>query len=166
MKNSPILLTLFACFAFATSVFGQAGLERQVISLCGSTLQTASGATLDFTFGESMVTEKNNGLASLSQGFHQTNAALRTLAAPSFQQHAQFQVQIFPNPAQDFLQVQTDTPFLAALFDLNGRQVLPQTTIQHTVQFDLTSIGSGTYFLKAMGLEGKSLQSFKVQIAR
>lgn len=164
MKNSPILLTLFACFAFAASTFGQAGLERQVIGLAGNTLQTTSGATLDFTMGEALVSEHQNGKASIAQGFHQIMVAKTTLHASALESALVADVQVFPNPAQDVLQINTDTPIHAALFDLNGRVVLAQTAIETTQNLEISSLPSGTYFLRSITSNGKPVQTFKIQI--
>ena len=166
MKNIPNLLTLFAFVAFTASAFGQAGLERQVIGLAGNTLQTASGAMLDFTVGESIVTEESNGTASLSQGFHQIFVEKITLDASSLETASSANVQVFPNPAQDFLQVNTDTPLQATLFDLNGRQVLQQTNIESSAQLNVSAVPAGTYLLRSVTSDGKPVQSFKIQIIR
>ena len=166
MKNTPIILTLFACFAFATSAFGQAGLERQVLGLAGNTLHTASGATLDFTVGETIVTEEINGAASLSQGFHQIFVERLALDASSLETVSAANIQVFPNPAQDFLQVNTDTPLQATLFDLNGRQVLQQTNIESSAQLNVSAVPAGTYLLRSTTSDGKPVQSFKIQIIR
>lgn len=166
MKNSPILLTLFACFALATSVFGQAGLERQVISLCGNTLQTTSGATLDFTVGEVAVTEANGGATILSQGFHQILVEKTTLGASTLETALAAKVQVFPNPAQDFLQVNTDTPLHTTLFDLHGRVVLQQTNVESSAQLNVSAVPAGTYLLRSVTSDGKPVQSFKIQIVR
>ena len=166
MKNSPILLALFACFAFAASAFGQAGLERQVIGLAGNTLQTTSGATLDFTVGETIVTEENNGAANLSQGFHQIIVEKTTLSASTLETALAANVQVFPNPAQDFLQVNTDTPIHVTLFDLKGRQVLQQTNIQTSASLNVSALPTGTYLLRSITSDGKPAQSFKIQIVR
>lgn len=166
MKNSPILLTLFACFAFTTSVFGQAGLERQVTGAAGSSLQSTSGATLHFTIGEVMVSEHHNGTAQLSQGFHQVLEVKTLLGASTLKPAVVAQVEVFPNPAQDFLQVNTDTPLHATLFDLNGRQVLQQAHIESSTQLQLSALPTGTYLLRTRSFDGKPIQSFKIQIVR
>lgn len=166
MKNSPILLALFVCFAFAAPAFGQAGLERQVIGLAGNTLHTASGATLDFTVGEAVVSEQHNSAASISQGFHQILVEKTTLDASSLDHALAANIQLFPNPAQDFLQINTDTPLQATLFDLNGRQVLQQANIERNAQLDLSALSSGTYILRSISMDGQPIQSFKIQIIR
>ncbi|MFZ4476965.1 MAG: T9SS type A sorting domain-containing protein [Saprospiraceae bacterium] len=166
MKNSPILLALLACFAFATSASGQAGLERQVIGLAGNSLQTASGATLDFTVGEVIATEVNKGAASLSQGFQQVFVEKTTLDASELGTVSNAHLEVFPNPARDFLQINTDTPLQTTLFDLSGRQVLQQTDIENSAQLNISAIPAGTYVLRSITLEGKPAQSFKVQIVR
>lgn len=166
MKNSPILLTLFACFAFAASAFGQAGLERQVIGLAGNSFQTASGATLDFTVGETLTTEVNKGAASLSQGFQQVLVEKIALDASEIETAQIAHLEVFPNPARDFLQINTDTPLQTSLFDLTGRQVLQQTNIENSAQLNISAIPAGTYVLRSITSEGKPAQSFKIQIVR
>jgi hypothetical protein len=166
MKNSPILLALLACFAFATSAFGQAGLERQVIGLAGNSLQTASGATLNFTVGEILTTEVNKGAASLSQGFQQVFVEKITLDASELETAPSANIEVLPNPARDFLQINTDTPLQTTLFDLNGRQLLQQTDIENSAQLNISAIPAGTYVLRSITATGKPAQSFKIQIIR
>jgi hypothetical protein len=166
MKNNPILLSLFACFAFAAPAFSQAGLERQVIGLAGNSLQTASGASLNFTVGEAVVTEATNGKAILSQGFHQIIVEKTTLDASAPETASAANVQVFPNPAQDFLQVKTDTPLHTTLFDLSGRLVLQQTNIESSAQLNVSAVPTGTYILRSITADGKPAQSFKIQIIR
>lgn len=164
MKNSPILLTLFACFAFAASTFGQAGLERQVIGLAGNSLQTTSGATLDFTMGEALINEHQNGTASIAQGFHQIMVAKTTLHGSALETALVADVQVFPNPAHDVLQINTGTPILATLFDLKGRQVLQPISVETNASLLINTLPSGTYFLRSITSNGTPLQSFKIQI--
>ncbi len=166
MKNNPIFLTLFACFVVAAPAFGQVGLERQVLGLAGQTLHSASGATLDFTVGEVIVTEENNGAASLSQGFHQIFVEKTTLAASSPEAASAASIQVFPNPARDFLQINTDMPLQVTLFDLYGRPVLQQTTIESSAQLPVGAIPAGTYLLRAITADGQPAQSFKIQLIR
>ena len=166
MKNSPILLTLFACFAFAASSFGQAGLERQVIGLAGNTLQTPSGASLQFTLGEAVVSEHHNGLGSISQGFHQIIVEKTTLDAAAPESALVADIQVFPNPAQHFLQINTNQALQATLFDLNGRQILPQISVESSANLQLSTLPTGTYILRSISSTGTPLQDFKIQIIR
>lgn len=166
MKNNPILLSLFACFAFSAPAFSQAGLERQVIGSAGNALQAASGATLDFTIGEAVVAEAIQGTTILSQGFHQIIVEITTLDASTPENASGAHLQAFPNPAKDFLQVNTDTPIQTTLFDLHGRAVLQQTNIENSAQLNLSALPTGTYLLRSLTSEGKPAQSFKIQIIR
>lgn len=166
MKNSPILLTLFSCFAFAATAFGQAGLERQVIGFAGTTCYSNAGATLDFTIGELAVTETRNDQNTLFQGFHQVTVEKTTLHAANPESVPIAQIQVYPNPAQDFLQIDTDTPLHATLFDLHGRPVLTQTHIENNSQLLVGTLPVGTYVLRSTSIDGKPIQSFKIQILR
>ncbi len=160
-----MILTLFACFAVA-SAFGQAGLERQVVGSAGMTLHATSGATLDYTVGEVAVTETRNDDAILSPGFHQIIVAPLTLDAGENNDAPLANIQVFPNPARDFLQLHTDMPLQATLFDLNGRQVIPTTPVETTTQLEVGALPAGTYVLRTITADGKPLQNFKIQIVR
>ncbi len=163
MKNLPFLLMLLACFACVDAALGQASAELQVVSSAGSVVRTTSGATLDYTVGEMAVREEDNG-ATLAQGFHQI---LVQKVSPTTEMPAvAANVQVYPNPAKDFLRLETDTPLRASLFDLSGRQVLPSTEVMTTAEFDLVAVPVGTYLLQALTIEGQPLQNFKVQIIR
>ncbi len=163
MRKLSFFLTLLSFFACAHFASGQASLELQVVGSAGDVLGSTSGATLHYTVGETAVTEEENG-ATLAQGFHQimvekVSPTTETVASAA-------NIQVYPNPAQSFLRLETDTPLRASLFDLSGRQVLPSTAVESTAQLDLSALPAGTYLLQSFSPEGQFLQNFKIQIIR
>lgn len=163
MKNIPFVLILLSAFAFAQVASGQASAELQVVGSAGSVVGSASGATLHYTVGEMAVREEENG-ATLAQGFHQI---LVQKVSPTTESVAVVaNVQVYPNPAQNILRMETDTPLRASLFDLSGRQVIASTAVATTAELDLSTLPAGTYLLQSLTVDGHFLQSFKIQIIR
>jgi len=163
MRKVSFFLTLLSIFACAHFVSGQASVELQVVGSAGSVVGSTSGATLHYTVGEIAVTEEENG-ATLAQGFHQILVEKVSPTTESVAQAAN--IQVYPNPAQSFLRLETDTPLRASLFDLAGRQVLLSTVVEATAELDLSTLPTGTYLLQALSPEGQFLQNFKIQIIR
>ena len=163
MKHLSILFTMLAAFAFTQVAFGQASVELQVVGSAGNVVTSTSGATLHYTAGEMATREEVNG-ATLAQGFHQILVQKVSPTTESVTLAAN--IRVYPNPAQDFLRLETDTPLRASLFDLSGRQVLPSTAVETTTELDLSALPVGTYLLQSLTAEGNPLQSFKIQIIR
>jgi hypothetical protein len=58
-------------------------------------------------------------------------------------------VRVFPNPASDFLQIQTDKPGgFITLMDKFGRVVCSTTVVHADLQLDVSRLSPGTYFLQ------------------
>lgn len=158
-------MILIACVAYSFPVFGQAGLDRQVIGLAGNTLHSSSGASLDFTVGEVVASEIHHNTASLSQGFQQILVEKTTLTASTLHTKTA-EVQVYPNPASSFIQIDTDTPLSATLFDLSGRPVVQEAGIYPSAQLSVHALPTGTYILRMISLDGQPVQNQKIQIVR
>jgi len=75
---------------------------------------------------------------------------------------AENNVQLFPNPAQDRVQVAFDLPANAqgvhvSLYDLTGRVVLQQQVLTPAQQLDVSSLNPGTYIYKVASLSEATL---------
>lgn len=163
MKKRRLFFQILAVLFFPVSgLFAQQAMELQVIGAAGSVLSNSAGATIHFTVGEMMVTEKQNNNI-LPQGFHQI--VVWQIVPSDEPAGIALELKVYPNPTSGFLQIDTDTPVQASMFDLNGRMVLPVTDITTSENFDLTGLAAGTYFLQAIG-EGNVVKSYKVQIIR
>jgi hypothetical protein len=64
-------------------------------------------------------------------------------------------INIYPNPVQDILHIETVEPFTLALMDLNGRTIRV-FEIKSTSDLDLSSLAQGAYFYKLTQLNGGS----------
>ncbi len=68
-------------------------------------------------------------------------------------------IQIFPNPTTDILNIKMENPALAniAIFDIYGKNVLEKTEVnQNEIQLSTSNFSSGIYFLK-IEMDGKEL---------
>ena len=88
----------FVLFLLFATLFVKA---QEVISSQGDTYTNVSG-NIDFTIGEVITFTGSNVENQLTQGFHQTNWSFVSIKdhVPSFN------ALIFPNPTEDFLNIQ------------------------------------------------------------
>lgn len=62
------------------------------------------------------------------------------------------EVDIFPNPANDFINIYSTEQFLSiSIFDINGKMILNEDKFEAKKPLDISQITSGIYFLKASG---------------
>ena len=104
--------------------------------------------SLDYTIGE-VVTEFGQDSANrnhLTQGFQQT-----MLAIVSVEEHVQdIEIDVYPNPAVDYLNVsiptlQEDMQF--ALFDMQGKLIEQQKINSEAFTIGFSSMSTGNYLL-------------------
>ncbi len=69
----------------------------------------------------------------------------------------QNQVRIFPNPAQNFVELSVDrfSEYRAELYDLNGRLLLSTKTFKSNTRIDLSKIGNGLYIIVILENDSK-----------
>ena len=167
MKITTLTLLLLL---FAWSSQAQVTLERQVIASGGAS-QAAGNLELSSTIGETATTTLTSGSFILTQGFQQGD-----LGATSVEDLLEIAVdyKIFPNPAQELLNVELTTDHPAEiqvdLYDLNGKALGMSHTFRATgtqrTSFPLTRLSEGVYILNFRDATGKILVSHKVQKAQ
>jgi hypothetical protein len=60
-------------------------------------------------------------------------------------------IQIFPNPTEGFLSIQTKNPSVANVFDRSGRLVLSKMLNLTIQQIDLSELANGLYTVEIIG---------------
>ena len=114
---------------------------------------------LDWTLGEPATFTLNNGINFLAQGFHQNDLLITQVENLD----NSFSVTVFPNPTDDFVQIQFDKPTdnnLLELFSVEGKLLLTETKNATTIsQIDISKYANGTYILKVN--KSKSYQIIK-----
>ena len=93
----------------------------------------------------------------LAAGFDQIMLDL----ANSVDEHLPVQVSLFPDPANDRLNVGSTAPLRRLdLFDATGRSVLSQPAVGTNAVVDISALVNGAYILRATTSEGISTQRF------
>ncbi|MBN8680211.1 MAG: T9SS type A sorting domain-containing protein [Chitinophagales bacterium] len=163
MKNITLFFALVCSVALTSQAFAQTSIDRQVIGSAGQLLHSASGATMLFTLGETAIHELATE-CTLAQGFHQDQAENVTLLSAQVATQIHVTVQVYPNPVSDLLYIESETPLLSTLFDLQGRVVVSTTAVNQSETLQLTSLSPGTYVLRTNLPNGTPANTFRIQV--
>ena len=144
-------------FAF-TILFTINLFSQDVISSQGDSY-TDSSASIDFTIGEVVTFTGSTIENNITQGFHQTNWSF-----VSVQDHVQdYQAIIYPNPTEDFLNIQTslyqDVNYL--LYDEMGKLILQGNLSSEKTSLDVSKIATGRYSLTLINSK-EALKTFNI----
>lgn len=118
---------LFVCFFYAIG-FAQTKPYDVCIQVIGATGKATSRDGMHFTYtvGEPVILTRKGGIYTLTQGFHQPDLCV-TVSTHDLDLAA-WSIEVFPNPAMDFLTVRFDSEKSNALnisvFDLLGQAVI------------------------------------------
>ncbi len=72
-------------------------------------------------------------------------------------------ISVYPNPATDFIIVQSESKGRVELYDINGKHVVESNSETET-RIDITKLNSGIYILKIENIKSKSVILRKVMI--
>ena len=158
------ILFFLAGILLAGMTYGQS-ISPEVL---GSAGDYYSGATtsVSWTVGEAVVTTVSNTNNSISQGFQQPSY---TIVAVAPEVETLYEVKVYPNPTagmvffelnrEDQVKLQVD------LIDMHGRVLTSLSTVQKQdlLQFDLSQVALGSYFIRAYRTDGKTVKNFKIQ---
>ncbi len=131
-------------------------MEVEVIGSAGTSIATTVGS-LQWTVGEPMIRTVAQG-AILSEGFHQTVI----WEIVPVHQAPDLQLSVWPNPSTNYLEVKTDRPVSVTLFDLSGRKVVEDTTIEKQGVLQLSQLPAGAYFLEVSDATRHRLATYKI----
>ena len=131
----------FVLFLLFATLFVKA---QEVISSQGDSYTNVSG-NIDFTIGEVITFTGSNVENQLTQGFHQTNWSFVSIKdhVPSFN------ALIFPNPTEDFLNIQASVFEMVSysLYDEVGKLILKGVLSSEKTSLDVSKLQTGLYSL-------------------
>ena len=131
----------FVLFLLFATLFVKA---QEVISSQGDTYTNVNG-NIDFTIGEVITFTGSNVENQLTQGFHQTNWSFVSIKdhVPSFN------ALIFPNPTEDFLNIQASVFEMVSysLYDEVGKLILKGVLSSEKTSLDVSKLQTGLYSL-------------------
>lgn len=155
------IISLLILYATAYSVFGQDVKSGLIVGSSGSGI--ANAVSLSWTIGQPIIKNFTNGNGSLSSGNQQTDVKMLVTAVTD-KNTAAFQIQAYPNPAQDQVTITFDAPLTAtSTYDLissDGTCIASGTALTNNQLVDVSSLASGMYVLNVY--INHSIQSFKI----
>jgi hypothetical protein len=131
----------FVLFLLFATLFVKA---QEVISSQGDTYTNVNG-NIDFTIGEVITFTGSNVENQLTQGFHQTNWSF-----VSIKDHvSSFNALIFPNPTEDFLNIQASVFEMVSysLYDEMGKLILKGVLSSEKTSLEVSQLQTGLYSL-------------------
>jgi hypothetical protein len=156
-------IVLFFFMFFSVGILSAQTLFPEVYSCFGGYGENES-VQLSWTVGEPLFTTVENDSNILTQGFNQTVIVAEIITG--MQDKTGFALNIFPNPASDFINIKflNERPENLYLFliDLNGKILLIRKVSSDSEQIDLSVISPGMYLLKITDNQ-KVTRLFKVQ---
>jgi hypothetical protein len=134
------------CLLCSVSVFSQS-LENDVVSSSGESFST-NNIHLDWSIGEVCTESYTTNNIVVSQGFHQGNVLVATYLDNL--KHQQLSVEVFPNPATNFISIQSDEikNMKLILLDGIGKVVHQQQIMSNNTVIGISDLVSGIYFAK------------------
>ncbi|MCH2043052.1 MAG: T9SS type A sorting domain-containing protein [Saprospiraceae bacterium] len=143
----------------------------------GILLPTTVGDSLSYSFTQTVdadwdvskmyvlatLQEKTNKALVQAQSIDPDSTSTTVVGAPtsiSTTQNEAFKVNIFPNPSQNFVNVQLEnggTQSQLELWTMNG-QLIQQQVLEHTLELDITMLPKGIYLIKIQNEKGSYTQ--------
>ncbi len=95
-------------------------------------------------------------------GIHNTSKIIAIITG--IDEFSEMPVHIYPNPAQSFINIESEIPItMIQLFDATGKLLQSKTSQIQVFEFDLTGYGKGFYFLKLICQEGIIIRQFMIE---
>jgi len=157
MRKFLILFLLLWTCAFAQSQT----ITQQLISSSGDEFKNNT-YQLDWSVGETTTETLTANNLMLTQGFHQGHYIITSIEQMS---DLQFDINVFPNPTTDFIQLKIQTEKFENLHftisDLSGKILFTEKQIIENQQIILSNYLTGVYFLSVYK-QNQLLKSFKI----
>ena len=158
-KSIHYKLITFCLLGFSfTSIFAQ-----EVISTQGDHFSNTAG-NISFTIGEVMVATYDANAAIMTQGFHQSNLVIIPTSPTTGLESDDLKVNVFPNPATDFLMVDSKemSGLNYQLHDIQGSLLLDATMSSTSQEIDLRKYSSGLYLLRITTRLGNHVKTYRI----
>ncbi len=156
-----IFLTIL-CLSFQ-GLFSQI-IQNEVVATTGD-IYVIEDNEIAWTLGESIIESFQSDQFIITQGFHQPSFWFDELPE---QQNPGFTVNVFPNPANQFVRIQLTEPetnekFHLTICDITGKLYLDQAFDSALAnKIDLSQISEGILFLTITRLKDGGKKSFKI----
>jgi hypothetical protein len=114
---------------------------------------------MESTIGELSVEQKESGVYILSEGFEQPFFVQQWVMVDELKIH----LSIYPNPAQNYIQVDADqySNLYLEVFDIRGRIVLSHVLEDKETKVDISTLNQGNYFIRIQD-DNSIIETFKL----
>jgi Secretion system C-terminal sorting domain len=123
----------------------------------------SNGYSLTWTVGEAVTLNGQQGTNYVGAGFQQARKKSTTVGW-TIQFEPLANLKIYPNPAADYLIIESETNGLTArMYDLLGRPVIITQPMSEREQLDLSELPAGTYLLQVFDAQHRLVNASKIQ---
>jgi hypothetical protein len=154
----PVIIFIACIFVLPV----QAQLIKQEVIASAGGYNVSGDISLSWTLGETIIETFSSGALVLTHGFQQKLIVTTVKENP----YSSLNVILFPNPAGDFINIQTDPPADTEtdilLVDLQGKTLKTDKigVAISTARFNLQDVPPGIYFIKI--IKGKLINIYRV----
>jgi hypothetical protein len=152
------LIKSILLISLSINIISQSSSDQFINSSAGNTGIISNGYEISWTMGELVV---ETGI-DYTQGFHQPNLLITLIE----NQSPAYNINIYPNPAIDFLNISSNEQLVGCkinLVDFNGKLILEQLMISNELSLPFNNYSTGTYLLTFINQENEILKTFKIQ---
>ena len=166
MKPIPFngIIFLITILCFSDHLLLSQTLQNDVIANAGENYYFGDKA-ISWTLGESIIESFHTDDIFISQGFHQPFIILLEIPVNAF---PPLHLSVFPNPAEDLLQIEIPDPeinehYLLTLYDINGKSLLSREIyLTDRIELDIRPYAAGMILLNIERESDGSKYYFKV----
>ncbi len=158
-----IVFTL-AVALFAIQFINAQSISPQVVATAGN-YASNGGYSVSWTLGEPVIATATSGSTTLTQGFQQPSYNVLSVTNGKTEG---FEVNVYPNPATDFVVVDWKTDdqnmLYITLYDVTGRMISEQSysASQDKVSINMSKLASAQYFLEVRNKDNSINKIFQI----
>ena len=137
--------------------------QQSVIAAAGDHYEKST-CSISWTLGECITGFTSTSDCSVSQGFQLGNLVVEELPN-SIPGPASFVLEVFPNPATDFITVRLDefnAELVATIYGLTGQQFIKEKLTGLSATIDLSELKPGPYILKIANNDQGISETYKI----
>jgi len=158
MSKSILVFLINLCF-FSSVLVAQTVIERQSISIGGSSFDTANETYMvSATIGQPATGSFANENYIVTAGFQQSGLTLVDIFTAE-----NAEISVFPNPGTDFVMIKSALQdYSLRIYDVRGVVVFSKTNTNGNFVVDVTGYKAGEYILQLLNSDGNLLSSTKL----
>lgn len=170
--KSAIVAFLSVVFAASPAWSQDSGTDLLVAANAGGTF-TSANFNIEFTVGEFLTDTYSTSSTLLTQGFQQAQITQSStdegVASGTDPEYSDQELSVYPNPCIDKLTISYNLPsatdMTVDIYGITGNMLSGDTHTfsQGSIQYDLSSLPTGTYFIRIADINSDKFQVFKIQ---